>query len=378
MILITVLLLLALLVAAGMGAALSVQNDFRMTANFRGGTAGSYLADAGIEWGKQQIAATTTMPPTVFDEKLPLGPGTFAVTFLSSRQTTPLSASVLLRSAGEAYGTSQIVEARITKRYDLVDAAVALRGNSRAVHFGAGPFSISGYDHDLVSGAPLTASRPRAGISVGGTAVLNQTAGALAQVHGRNLSGDNGDGAAITVSPYIPGDQVARLAHDLCAAPHAFGSNVSPGGNLTFLDETWGERSALQLRCVNGLPGSGDSVVFSGSSGGAGVLVVRDAELVLTGHFRWEGLVIVSGGDVGFRVEDPANKDIFGAVIVHESGNAIGSGPRLLDVQGLLHVRYSRDALSRAATLIPTPSLTASYGFLPVTLSHDHRRFVSP
>src|SRR5687767_94743 len=63
MILMTVLLLLSLLMVIGMGAALSVQSDLRMSANLRAGTAASYLADAGIESAKQQIALATTMPP---------------------------------------------------------------------------------------------------------------------------------------------------------------------------------------------------------------------------------------------------------------------------------------------------------------------------
>ena len=76
MIMITVLLLLSLLMAAGMGAVVSVQNDFRMTANLRSGTTASYLADAGIEWGKQRIAGATMMPLILSDGTQGLPPGT--------------------------------------------------------------------------------------------------------------------------------------------------------------------------------------------------------------------------------------------------------------------------------------------------------------
>jgi hypothetical protein len=377
-ILITVLLLLSLLIAGGMGAALSVQNDFRMTANLRSGTAASYLADAGIEWSKQRIAVVTTMPPVLSDGTHGLASGAYTVKFLSSTQTGPLSANVVLRSVGKAQSASQMVQARITKTYDLTDGAVALRGNSRGVNFAGSFFSISGLDHDLTTGAPIPGSRSRAGISVGTIAVLNQLTGALNQEQEQNIAGDDGNGAVIAASDYISADDVARIASDLCAAPQAVAANVLASGNLSIVDQTWGGTSGLQLRCVNGLPGSGDSVVFGGNSGGAGVLAVRDAQLVLTGNFRWQGLIIVSGGDVGFRALDAANKEIVGALVIHESGNGTGSGPPLLDIQGTLRVQYSRQALNLAAALVPPATLASSYASLPALLKQDYRRAITP
>ena len=378
MILITVLLLLSLLMVAGMGAALSVQNDFRMTANLRSGTAASYLADAGIEWGKQRIAAATTLPPLLSDGTQGLPPGSYSVSFLSSSQTSPLSAAVVLQSVGNVNNASQTVQARVTKTYDLADGAVALRGNARGIYFAGSAFSISGLDHDAITGAPLPASRPRAGLTVATVAALNQLAGALDNVQRRNISGDDGSGLVIAASDRIPASDAARIAGELCAAPHAVVSSVPFLGSLSVLSETWGNRAAPQLRCVNGLPGSGDAVMFGANSGGAGVLVVRDAEMVLSGDFRWEGLIIVSGGDVGFRIADAANKEIIGALLVHESGNATGSGPALLDIQGSLRVRFSRQALNLAAQLLPGATLAASYPALPFTIRPDYWRSTSP
>jgi len=203
--------------------------------------------------------------------------------------------------------------------------------------------------------------------------------GALDHVQRGNIAGDDGNGAAIAASDRIPADDVARIASDLCAAPHAVVSTVPSMGSLSVVSQAWGSRAAPQLRCVNGLSGSGDSVVFGANSGGTGVLVVRDAEMVLTGEFRWEGLIIVSGGDVGFRVADaPNNKEILGALIIHESGNATGSGPALLNIQGSLRARFSRQALNLAAPLVPATTLTASYAVLPFMLKQDYWRSISP
>jgi hypothetical protein len=378
MILITVLLLLSLLMAVGMGAVVSVQNDFRMTANLRSSTSASYLADAGIEWGKQRIAGATMMPLILSDGTQGLPPGSYSVSFLSSTQTSPLNVSIVLRSVGSAHNASQSVHARVTKTYDLADGAVALRGNARGIIFAGSSFMISGLDHDLISGAPLFGFRPRAGITAAAIAVLNQVRGALDHVQRGNIAGEDGNGAAIAASDRIPADDVARIAGDLCAAPHAVVSTVPSVGSLSVVSQAWGSRAAPQLRCVNGLPGSGDSVVFGANSGGAGVLVVRDAEMVLTGDFRWEGLIIVSGGDVGLRVADANNKEVLGALIIHESGNATGSGPALLNIQGSLRARFSRQALNLAAPLVPATTLTASYAVLPFMLKQDYWRSIGP
>ncbi|MDH3444758.1 MAG: hypothetical protein OEN50_12585, partial [Deltaproteobacteria bacterium] len=82
---------------------------------------------------------------------------------------------------------------------------------------------------------------------------------------------------------------------------------------------------------------------------------------------------------VGFRVENAADKDILGALIIQESGNATGSGPALLDIQGSLRVRFSRTALNLlAAPLLPPATLSSSYAALPFALTQEYWRSISP
>jgi Tfp pilus assembly protein PilX len=378
MILIVVLLLLSLLMAIGIGAVVSVRNDLRTTGNLRSATAAAYLADAGIEWSKQQIAATATMPPVLSDTTQGLSAGSYAVSFLSSNLTDPLSVRVVLRSVGSANTAIQSVHAQISKSYDLSDGALALRGRARSIIFAATSFSISGLDHDLVTGTPLSGSRPRAGISVAATAVLNQLAGALDPVRTKNISGDDGSGAVIGTSDRISGNDAARLADDLCAAVNSVVLMVPSAGSLSVAAQTWGNRAAPEVHCVNGLSSSGDSVVFGANTGGAGILVVRDAELVLAGDFNWDGWIIVSGSDVGLRVMGAAHKQILGAVLIHDSGNATASGPAMLDLQGLLAVRFSRQALNLAASLVPRTTLEAVYAALPFVIKQDYWRSITP
>jgi Tfp pilus assembly protein PilX len=378
LILMTVLLLLSLLMIVGLGAVVSVQNDLRMTTNLRAGAVAAYLADAGIEWGKQRIAAATTMPPVLADAMQSLPEGSYAVSFLSSSQTTPLNATIVLRSVGTVRNATQAIHTRIAKTYDLADAAMVLRGNARSMQFGGASFLVSGLDHDLNTGTPITGARPRAAITVGTAGVLNQMDGALGALQRANIVGEDANGAAMAVSQNIPEQDIARIANELCAAQNAVVASVPPSGSLSVSDETWGTRVAPQLRCMAGLPGSGDAVVVTGNTGGAGVLVIRDAELVFLGSFRWEGWIIVSGSDVGFRVVGPDHKEILGGLIIAESGNATGSGPAMLDIQGSLRVGLSRQAFALAAPLVPAAILNASYSAFPFLLKQDYWRSLSP
>ena len=279
---------------------------------------------------------------------------------------------------GSANNATQAVHARIAKTYDLGDAAIVLRGNARNINFSGASFSISGLDHDLTSGAPLSGAPVRAGITAGAAGVLNQLESALDTLQRNNIAGDDGDGAALAASRRISGSDIDRIANELCAAPNAIVSAVRESGSLSVTREAWGSRRAPELRCVTGLPGSGDSVVFSADTGGAGILVIRDAELILAGNFRWEGWLIVLGSDVGLRVTGSDNKEIVGSLIIAESGNATGSGPATLNVQGSLRVNFSRQAFNLAAPLVPAATLSASYSALPFFLKQDYWRSLAP
>jgi hypothetical protein len=378
LILITVLLLLSLLMVVGLGAVVSVQNNLRMTANLRTGAVAAYLADAGIEWGKQRIAAATTMPPVLADALQSLPEGSYAVSFLSSSQTTPLSATIVLRSVGSVKNAIQSIHTRISKTYDLADAAIVLRGNARSVQFAGASWLVSGLDHDLNTGTPIASARPRSAITVGSVGVLNQVDAALTTLQRANIVGEGANGTAIAVSQNMPEPDIARIANELCAAQRAVLVSVPPSGSLSVADEIWGIRADPQLRCIAGLPGSGDAVAFTGNTAGAGILVIRDAELFFSGSFRWEGWVIVSGSDVGVRVAGADHKEIIGGLIIAESGNATGSGPAMLDIQGSLHVNFSRQAFALAAPLVPAAILDTSYSALPFLLRQDYWRSLTP
>jgi hypothetical protein len=371
------LLLVSLLMAAGMGAFIAIQNDYRITANLRQATTVFYLADAGIEWGKEQISKTSIHPPRPADRAQSFSSGTFAVSFLSSTTVTPLSAKVIIRSAGSSGASSQAIEAQVTKTYEIADGAIGLRGAGATVGFSGSSFFVSGIDYDAITGEVVRSAKPRSAVSVSNAMLQARIETELGTLQGGNITSGEGN-SAISHSDLIPSETITRLANDLCNAPHAVSMVIPAAGTLSVGGQTWGSRSAPQLHCVDGLSGSGDFVSLDGAFSGVGILVVRNAELVATSTFRWEGLIVVTGADIGFRVAGAENKEVYGAVMINETGPTGSIGPPVLAFHGAIRILYSRSALSQVTALLPPSALETAYASLPVTIKQDYWKTVSP
>jgi len=378
MILLTCLLLLSLLLAVGLGSMVSVQNEFFITQNLRGGISALYLADAGIEWGKEQIGAMPGNPPVLVDSMQNFSSGAFSVAFISATQMSPLSARIVFRSTGTIKNSSQTVQAQVSKNYDLADAAVGLRGKSRSINFAASSFHISGLDYDPSGGSAVPGAKPRAGITADSAALLSQLESGLNGSQRVQIVGSGNNGAAISLSEQIPGNALVRFANDLCTAPNAQISAVPATGTLSLVNQSWGSRAAPELHCINGLVESGDSVTTGANFNGAGILVVKDVQLIASGSLHWEGLILVTGNDIGFRTAGEENKEVIGALIVNETGAAAGAGTALLDIQGAIRILYSRPALGASASLIRTGTLANNYDWLPFYLKQDYWRSLNP
>src|SRR5262249_44960652 len=141
---------------------------------------------------------------------------------------------------------------------------------------------------------------------------------------------------------------------DLCRAPHAATTTLPIGATLSLAGEIWGSRSAPEIHCIEGLSGTGALVTIGGKLSGVGILVVRNAELIANGAFRWEGLIIVTGTGVGFRVTGEENKDVYGSIMINDTGSVAVTVPTVLELQGSIRVFYSQSALNRVVPLIPS------------------------
>ena len=370
MVLISCLAILSGLILAGAGVGMMLQNDLRVSANLRGSTEAFYFSAAGLEWGKQEIARAANFPPVLTNQTRSFSSGAFTLSFQSPAVVGPLTARIIVGSTGTSRNATHLLQAQISKSYDLADAALVLRGAGAGVSLNAADIDISGADHDD-AGTPHAEAKPRSAVSTGNEAVRSLFAQALGAR--QDVFDGNGSAAALVQSGYLSSAFIGQFAGELCAAPTAFVHTNPSAGALTFENQVWGSQVAPQLHCVEGLAAGGDAVNFAGSGAGVGILVVRNADLVLSGTFRWEGLVVVTGGDVSFKTTGASLKQLSGAVLVNETGIP-GAERKIVDIEGAVRIRFSRSALARAVQLIPSTAFGPAYGALPVLISQDYWR----
>ncbi len=374
MVLFSCLAILSILLMVGIASRVMLHNDYRVLTNLRGGTEVFYVSAAGLEWGKHSLAQIATFPPAPANGTASFASGGFSVSFDPPTAAGSLSAKIVVRSVGTLGSSSHTIQAQLTKSYDLADAAIGLRGNGSQVILNAA-LAVSGLDHDPLTGLPLAKAKARPAISAGDESLRGLIDAASAVLPPGNLETD-GVVTPVAASEYLPASMVGQLANNLCALNAAIVSTLPASGALTIENQTWGSFSTPQLRCIDGLPDSGDAVTLAGAMTGAGVLIVRNADLVLTGSLRWDGLIIVTGDDVSLKVTGSSAKDVYGAVIVNEAGNA--STKAIVDVQGSVRLLFSRQALSQMAQLIPSSALANIYTSLPVQVGQDYWRTVTP
>ncbi len=377
MVLYSSLLILSLLVAVGVGARVMLQSDFKLLANMRASMEAFYLADAGIEWSKDEIRKNFSHPPILPSRAQSFSSGNFSVSFLSPTAVTSLVARIVVRSTGAVGSSSQVVQAQVTKTYDLADGAVSLRGSANRVNFAGNPLLISGVDYDPATGQAVAGSKARPAISVPDEILQGLVEQGLSENQQSGNVGSGGGTSAIAESDFIPASAVVRFADGLCSSAQAVTTLVPSDGVLLLAGQTWGTRTSPQLRCVEGLAGPGDSVNLGGGVTGAGILVVRNADLIVSGSLQWEGLIVVTGSNVSFKVTGGESKEIYGSLMVNETGTP-GTGTAILDIQGSVRVLFSRPALNRVASLIPSSTLNATYSSLPSMISQEYWRTVTP
>lgn len=372
------LMLLTLIMAVGVQAIVSTQSNFQMSANLRSENIAFYISEAGIEWSKNELARTTVHPPPALNFSSAISSGAFTVATISTVAMSPLVSRTVVRSTGKFALSSQIVQAELIKRSLLADAAVGLRGNASHPIFGGNDFSISGMDHDPATSKPIPNVRPYAGISVSHAATKAELETALEPNQLSRISGTDRQGATIAETQNLPTAAIVRFVDELCSAENSQLTAIPADSSVLLTDQQWGNRSAPQLRCIDGTPGVADSVATLSNSSGAGILVARNADLILEGGFRWEGLIIITGSRVSLKVMEAGIKEIIGAVIINETGTYSETNPSILDVHGPIKILFSRSALQTAASVVPTSALISAYTSLPSEVVQSYWRPVTP
>ena len=373
------LMLLALIMAVGVQAIVSTQSNFQASANLRAENAAFYISEAGIEWSKNELATATAHPVPPFNSSSTISRGTFSVSTISTVAVSPLVSRMVVRSMGKFASSSQIVQAELIKRFLLADAAVGLRGSASHPIFVGNDFSISGIDHDPATSKPMANLRSYAGFSVSHPATKEAIETSLEPTQLSRVSGTDRQGALIAETQKLPSPTITRLADDLCSAENAQLTAIPAGTSLSLTDQQWGNRSAPQLRCLDGAAGSADAVANVSNSSGAGILIVRNADLILEGGFRWEGLIIITGSMVSLKILEPGSKEIIGGIIVNETTSTYSeSNPPTLEIHGAIKILFSRSALHTAEVVVPANALTTAHASLPAEVVQSYWRSITP
>jgi hypothetical protein len=376
MILMSSLTLLSILVVVSLGASVMLQNDFRILGNLRGATEAFYISAAGLEWAKSEIARAASFPPSPSNQSKSFSGGQFAVLFQSSSIVDPLAARVIVHSTGVRDGAESLLQAQLTKSYDLADAGLVIRGNGAGVSMTADAIFVSGNDHDPSTGNP-SGAKSRSSVSVTDDTLRALVEHALGTPPRQGVLEESAHTPAIANSDYLPASLISQLANDFCVSAAASVHPILNGTNLTIENQTWGTAAAPQLRCIEGLSASGDTVTMAGNVAGVGILVVKNADLVLSGTFRWEGLVLVTGVDVSLKTTGIGTRELLGAAIVSETGIP-GAERNIVDFEGAIRILFSRKALSRLSNFVPTSTANIAYESLPSVILQDYWRIATP
>jgi Tfp pilus assembly protein PilX len=380
--LITGLIIMVLLTAIGTYAINMTEIDQTLSANFKASKQAFYLAEAGIERGRQQILTSAAIPPAPTSATQSLDTGSYTVTFPSIMpQGAAWQYRITVTSTGSIGEASKVLQALVTKTYDPSDAAIAMRGNETHARFTGTAFLVDGRDYDHLTDTLTTAS-PQLGISVPTAALESTVEGALSSSQEDNIQGLGGTATdpSVAVSASLPSGSVTSLANAICNAAPLLNRLVTPlNGTLTLSGTTtFGTRTSPQIYCIDGLGTPGNmEVSLQGDFSGVGVLVVRNSDLVARSNLKYEGLIIVTGAKVGFGMIGGGQKDVYGSIMINETSTD-GSTYKELVLEGNAAVKRSQSALAYAKQLIPASGISTILSGFPASVQQVSWAEVKP
>ncbi len=246
-----------------------------------------------------------------------------------------------------------------------INGALAFPGTQADVNFSGSTFDIQGIDRNMdgtpgpapaVFGITVSTDYPaNEGIvenSLAGAQQQNQVTG-ISEVTGLPTSGSD----TIQADPALTSQMVTNWVDALKSsadvslttsqAKNFAQSDIGSTCPSSWASTTcWGTTSQPKIVYVKGdLNKDYVSVDLSGKSEGTGILIIENGRFEITGDFRWNGPIIVTGTDVGIRYKGGGEMQVYGAVIVNEL-NDDNQNNLEGDVRGNAKMYYSSQALA--------------------------------
>ncbi|MCZ6551047.1 MAG: PilX N-terminal domain-containing pilus assembly protein [candidate division NC10 bacterium] len=151
---------------------------------------------------------------------------------------------------------------------------------------------------------------------------------------------------SIGVDTTVTQDQLVDLTDYLIPVADI---TYTPGTSIS--SGTLGTQAAPKIVVVDatGYSGSDPALTLSATTG-AGILIVKNGTLRLTGNSQWVGIVIVLGSNVSIDIRGGGNKVLYGATLLAEDAN---DDSTVVEGEGNLQIRYSCDGID-VANAVPS------------------------
>jgi Tfp pilus assembly protein PilX len=296
--------------------------------------------------------------------------------------TNDTNNKLILTSTGTLGNTTRTITAVISKAmFPPVNGALSFPGLQSDVNFSGSAFMIDGRD-TLMSDSPGNASGTANAVygitvnpAVPANELLIETALANNQqnvVRGRDETSSSNPPATTTGANTVEtdGTQTSQMISDFVAAvkeyadisitstpstPYAI-ENVGDTCATNVNDShCWGTASKPKIVYIKGdLPNLATqmtTLAVSGTSLGTGILIVENGNVDISGNFRWNGPIIVTGNNVGIRYQGGGYQSVYGTAIVNEVNAS--EAPQLEgEVTGNANLLYSSEALTLVRNLL--------------------------
>ncbi len=370
-----------------------------VAANLDEVTRARYVAESGLEWAFDQLILAAALPngwnnvlstnggQMATGMPMPsLGPtsGTFSVTvrndylpndnLLTGQAVDPGGAVtdtnkvVIVTSTGTYNGATRQIQ-QVVSHPDLnLPGGLNLPGLGTNTTFNGNAFVISGNDTNLndTPGAGTPGICPANVWGIGTKDIPTETMvqASLSNSQKNNVTGkpqNPGPGYGdntISPDPTLTPAQIQKFVD--AVRPYAdISLQASAANRLQYQDlgdtcaaslsdpNCWGTQSNPKIVYVKGSVDPAQAFFatsISGTSSGVGILIVEDGDVNVTGNFRWEGLIIITGQYVGLRYGGGGYQTAYGGVIVNETASV--NSEVEVDSSGNTKILYSCEALN--------------------------------
>jgi hypothetical protein len=360
--------------------------NLKTATQFRTGGTVFHVADAGIQHAlatvNQGSAFTYTSETTVLSQTtFPTGS---AYSYTVKAINGPGANQATLTSTANGPNDTKAVVAVVVERRTLpsIPGVFSILGEAEG-YFSGTNFVIDGNDYDLDGNS--TGNPAKKAITVGdisspssqtATAALNNINDALStDQKNHHILGDGRDQATNTPSTGIDNSLTKQTTKDfvdfLKGIADSYVTVQSNGGDVTgTVSNSTDVNNNLDLgsRTINmgttndprivffqGLPEGTSGQIqlkFTGTIKGAGILVMRDNDLLFSGGLDWKGLIIVTGPDTALGLQGSSEQKLLGAAIINETDTDSGYIELYMSNTASSTYRRSQAALDMVQSMI--------------------------